>query len=106
MKIKLTNYPYQDQNVGDVCDFGEDKNKSLVALQRAVWYKETPFSLFKQPVIKPEEEEPVQVQAAPSAPKSGHKKLIKNELKDKIQHQKTQTTNIDKEKTSFWDRLK
>lgn len=40
MKIKLINYPYKNYEVGEICDFGEEKNASLVSLQRAVWAEE------------------------------------------------------------------
>ena len=31
---------YEDNGVGDIVDFGEEKNKSLVEFQRAVWISE------------------------------------------------------------------
>ena len=40
MKIKIVRIPYMDYEVGEVVDFGEEKNKSLVDFQRAVWVEE------------------------------------------------------------------
>ncbi len=40
MKIIIVRYPYMDYEVGEVVDLGEELNKSLVELQRAVWAKE------------------------------------------------------------------
>ncbi|MBU0572690.1 hypothetical protein KKH23_02910 [Patescibacteria group bacterium] len=40
MKIKLISYPYKDYEVGEIVDLGEDKNRSMVSLQRAVWVEE------------------------------------------------------------------
>ena len=40
MKIKLVRHPYGDYEVGEVVDLGEEKNKSMVELQRAVWVEE------------------------------------------------------------------
>lgn len=40
MKIKLTGYPYKEYKIGDIVDFGDEKNKSLVSFGRAVWADE------------------------------------------------------------------
>lgn len=40
MKIKLVKFPYEDYEVGEVIDLGEEKNASLVEFQRAVWVEE------------------------------------------------------------------
>ena len=37
MKIKLVRFPYEDHEVGEVVDLGEETNASLVEFQRAVW---------------------------------------------------------------------
>jgi len=42
MKIKLVKHPYMDYEIGDIVDFGEEKNASLVEFQRAVWIEEEP----------------------------------------------------------------
>lgn len=34
--IKLLHYPYKGHEIGEICDFGEEVNKSLIELQRAV----------------------------------------------------------------------
>lgn len=39
-QIKLIRFPYKNFEVGEIVDLGEEKNKSMVALQRAVWYDE------------------------------------------------------------------
>ena len=40
MKIKLVRYPYKDYEVGEIVDFGEEKNASMVSIGRAVWVEE------------------------------------------------------------------
>ena len=40
MKIRLIRYPYKDYEIGEIIDLGEEKNKSMVSLQRAVWFEE------------------------------------------------------------------
>jgi len=40
MKIIIARIPYMDYEVGDVVDLGEEKNASMVELQRAVWVEE------------------------------------------------------------------
>ena len=40
MKIKLVRYPYRDYKVGEIVDLGEEKNKSMVSIGRAVWVEE------------------------------------------------------------------
>ncbi len=40
MKIKLIRHPYGDYEVGEVVDLGEEKNKSMVSIGRAVWVEE------------------------------------------------------------------
>ena len=42
MKIKLVKFPYEDYEVGEIIDLGEEKNASLVEFQRAVWVEEEP----------------------------------------------------------------
>lgn len=118
--IKLTNYPYQDYQVGEICDFGVEKNTSLVAFGRAVWLDEEVKSQPKhassvaseekgQPeeVVAPveviqEEEWPAEpetlIESSPTA--APKKKFLQNKLKEKVQ-QKTQSDS-----KSFWDRLK
>jgi len=39
--IKLVNYPYDEYMVGDICDFGDEVNKSLAEMQRAVYTEVT-----------------------------------------------------------------
>lgn len=84
--IKLINFSYKDYEVGSICDFGEEKNKSLVSLRRAVYVNGT------EPETKPQPKTP---------PKP--KKLITNTLKDQVETAKQETITT---KASFWDRLK
>lgn len=120
MKIKLTNYPYGDHNVGDICDFGQEKNTSLVSMQRAVWFEPpNPLSkLFTPPpptpdtTDKPEPEEEEKPQPTKKKTKKS-KKLITNELAEAVQEKKAEIEAETKEsqpakptKKSIWDRLK
>jgi len=62
MKIKIVRIPYMDYEVGEVVDFGEEKNKSLVEnFQRAVWVEEEekkkPVKKTTKTAAKTEEEE-------------------------------------------------
>jgi len=104
MKIKLTNYPYQEFKVGDICDFGEAKNRSLVAMRRAVYLDNPPLILVKKPdILIPDRPEAPTPPAEESTDHPEPKKLIKNELKAKVSQKTTKETPG---KKSFWDSLK
>lgn len=42
MPIQLINHPFKDHEVGEVVDLGDEKNQSLVQLQRAIWVEDKP----------------------------------------------------------------
>lgn len=89
-KIKLIHFPYGEYQVGSVCDLGEEKNNSMVALNRAVFV---------------DDNKEVTIEKAPEEPKiNKKKKLISNDLKEQIEEEKS--TKDPAVKTSFWDRLK
>ena len=76
MKIKLIHFPYYDHSVGEIVDFGEEINASLVSFNRAVWV-EPKKSPLKE-VIK----DVVEAVTQPHPPK---KRLITNSLREKVQ---------------------
>lgn len=80
MKIKLIHYPYKDFQIGEIVDFGEEINKSLVSFDRAVWI---------EPTTAPVKTAIKKVVAAISKPKSTKKKvLLSNTLREKVQEKK------------------
>lgn len=79
MKIKLIHYPYDEHQVGEILDLGDELNKSLISFGRAVWAEPTRKNLKE--VIK----ETVEAVIQPHAPK---KKLITNSLREKVQEAK------------------
>lgn len=111
MKIKLINYAYKDYPVGEIVDFGEEKNKSLVSLQRAVWYdpdelermrRESIKKQKKQSEDKPEtntEEQAIIVEKKKKIKSSGTR-LIGNKIRDEVQKKQAE------KKEGFWDKLK
>ncbi len=112
MKIKLTNYPYDKYTIGDICDFGEEKNASLVSFQRAVWveekFKKTESKVVEEivketPPIEEEKQAELETkeitQEIPEPEEE--KKFLQNELKEQIEQKKSKTS-----KSSFWDKLK
>jgi len=95
MKIKLVRHPYQDHKIGDVIDLGEEKNKSLVEFQRAVWVEE---GKSKKILKKKRSKKTFIKRKRAGKPK----KLITNKLRQKIQKKKDE----DKKGKGFWDKLK
>ena len=113
MKIKLIRYPYKEYEIGDVLDLGKEKNKSMVSLQRAVWYdpqgvehkQEDGKKLASKPPKEAEQEvEEAQKKALLTSKlpaKTGKKKkFLQNKLRDKILEKKTEKSN------GFWDKLR
>jgi len=117
MKIIIVKYPCEGYGIGDVADFGPEKNASLVELQRAVWAeppKPKKFAEAKKPSKTEEprtsagtvqdEEEPQEEKPDPKKFKSREikkkEKMLVNELGEKIQEKK------DGKRASFWDKLK
>ncbi len=83
MKIKLIRYPYMDYELGEVVDLGEDKNASMVSIQRAVWFKR---AKKKKRAAK---------SATTSSSETGRatsKKLISNKLAAAVQKKKKQVS--------------
>lgn len=128
MKIILTNYPYQDHQVGDACDFGEEVNKSLVGMGRAVWAEgDKPKKAAPPPrktylgnklrkkvqerkeassaPLSGTSDEPKEVSPAgepePKEEKKEEKKFLQNDLREQVQERKNTSP-----KKSFWDKLK
>lgn len=126
MDVKIVHLPYREHNIGDVVDFGEAKNSSLVSMQRAVWHdpetleaqKKEAKKLAKKTTQEVKEKEPeiasvesekgteskgnedikiVEQSAEPA--KKPKKKLIENKLKK-------ETSEKTSDKKSFWDKLK
>ena|SRR3989344_3642727 len=108
--IKLANYPYREYKVGEIVDLGEEKNKSMVSLQRAVWVEveekpktssarddvvPAPSVLETTAVDNPDENESKQ-ETEPV-----EKKFLQNELKEQIEQKKKSSP-----RKSFWDKLK
>jgi hypothetical protein len=110
MKIKIVKFPYKEFQVGEVIDLGEEKNRSMVNLQRAVWVGENnskPKKAKKDNVEVTEvivEKEDVEIKESEATKKivksKKKKKLIGNQLKEKI------TEKTDGKDESFWDKLK
>ncbi len=107
MKIKLINYPYLDYEIGEIVDLGEEKNKSMVALQRAVFVEEA------EKEKKPKKKTPKTTTQAKKTSKP--KKLLTNKLGEEVQKKKKQieTEEAEEEKDedepegkNFWDKLK
>lgn len=97
MKIILTNYPYKNFKIGETVDLGEAKNKSMVALGRAVWKDDG--ADFKASVRK----------------KRAKKNFLKNSLREKVQEMKSETDSEElkessglatKPKNSLWNKWK
>lgn len=107
MKIILINYPYKDHEIGDVLDLGEEKNKSMVSMHRAVWAEE-PEKLKKKKVEEATKENPTSDKTTRG---KGKKKIIKkktepvklmtNKLKEAVQDKKKEEGG-----ESFWDKIK
>jgi len=65
--IKLKNFPYKEHEVGDVVDLGEEKNRSMVDLGRAVFVgkdaeKTVPKPIEKKVEVVSEEEEATEIE--------------------------------------------
>jgi len=114
MNIKLVRFPYKDYEVDDVVDLGPEKNRSMVALGRAVWEEPPKVEPKKEKVEATEEEvsktdktgktettESVEEGKEPKEIlKKPKKKLIENKLKKEI------AKKTDGKEKSFWDKLK
>lgn len=111
MKIKLIRYPYKDFETGEIVDLGEDKNKSMVSLQRAVWYdpgavkKKDPVEEVIRDIVEEvrdvvTENDPTPPTASLGARKKSKSKFFENEIRKDIQ-EKTEES-----KKGFWDKLK
>lgn len=114
MKIRLVKYSYKDYKPGDVVDLGDEKNESMVELQRAVWANPPKPPKEKKkidPEPEPEQEPEVEAVIEPEPePEAEVKPLIKrrkkkgkmleNELGKQIE------ANKGKGEGSFWDKLK
>lgn len=96
MKIKLINHPYKEYGVGEVVDLGEEKNKSMVSIGRAVWElnNETPsfikkIKTTKQIITNKIKDEVVEtkqeIKSDLTKPSNGNKKLLTNKLQQKVQ---------------------
>lgn len=85
MKIKLINYPYGSYKVGEICDFGEEKNASLVSFQRAVWAEEGKKESKKivEEVVEETSKASEDEHSSPS-----DKKFLQNELQQEVQERK------------------
>jgi hypothetical protein len=153
MKIKLVNFPFDKFKVGEVCDFGEERNASLVGMGRAVWddggkaaadaEKAAKAALKEKVNEKPvvtetpseEEQAPTNAETTPVedaeevANAASGKKLLTNDLQEKVQKRKeqikttplrgpggkflskkeqaeTQPADSNQQKKGFWDKLK
>ena len=108
-KIKLTNHPYGIYAVGQIIDFGEEKNASLVSFQRAVWADEDqkqPKQVVKeevapQPEVVTAADNPEEINESKEAPKISEKQFLQNNLQKQITQRREKTS-----KKSFWDNLK
>ncbi|KKR71718.1 MAG: hypothetical protein UU16_C0055G0004 [Candidatus Woesebacteria bacterium GW2011_GWA2_40_7] len=98
MKIKIIHYPYYKHKIGDLVDLGEELNKSLVSFDRAVWIE--PKSIFSKSPAQTETPKIVK-------PSASQKKLITNNLQERVQEAKKEEVEIaPTKKGSFWDKLK
>lgn len=77
MKIKLINYPYQNFQIGDICDLGDEKNRSMVSLDRAVFVTDHTTSTFQEEIRE--------VIKDVTTPLPKPKKLLNNDLRDQVQ---------------------
>ncbi|HLE48874.1 MAG TPA: hypothetical protein VI819_02465 [Patescibacteria group bacterium] len=124
MKIKIVRYPYYDHKVGEIVNFGEEKNRSLVSFQKAVWVDDK----GNPPVEKGRKKLVNQAKTLLSKSSNKPKKFLSNKLSEKVQQKKKeiQIEDVQKpvelktqnseganseddkavEKKSFWDRLK
>lgn len=110
MKIKLVRFPYKDFEIGEVVDLGEEKNRSMVSIQRAVWF-EDPKTTDEPKNKKVVKEVVTQVEAIPKK----KKKLLTNKLSEKVQAKKdeslvdepknTEEKSKGSKKKSFWDKI-
>jgi len=102
VNIKLTNYPYKGFQVGEICDFGEEKNASLVSLQRAVWLEEKTPSPTHLPGVPEAHLEGEKIADEPTKKKpEPEKQFLQNDLKITVEQKKKKSS-----KKSFWDTLK
>jgi len=110
MNIKLVQYPYKDYKVGEVVDLGSEKNRSMVAIGRAVWEEAPKIEPKKETVEVTEEKEAESEKIETAEPaennkeskestKKPKKKLIENTLKKEIVKKTS-------DKKGFWDKLK
>lgn len=79
MKIKIVRFPYQDYDVGDIIDLGEEKNASLVSLQRAVYVDETPKKKKKTSTKETTEKEETTKETTSETPTSSTEDEEKSE---------------------------
>lgn len=101
-KIILINYPYDKFEVGDICDFGEDVNRSLVGQGRAVWNIETPKDNPEPKTAdKKIEEKTLKTETTKTESASPEATQIEEKPKSQVKEKKKPTP-----KTSFWDKLK
>ena len=83
MKIKLVGFPFRDYQIGEIVDLGEEKNRSMVALGRAVFY---------EPPEKPKPKKPVTPKPKTTTSETKEenilKKLLTNKLGQQVQEKK------------------
>ena len=84
-KIIIVRYPYDEYKVGDVVDFGDEVNASLVEFQRAVWANPPEVKEVKK-VEKKELTE--SLEEVTTKKKRKKKKMLVNELGVKIEEKK------------------
>lgn len=115
MKIIIVRYPYEDYEVGEVADFGDEVNASLVEFQRAVWAEEpkpknpTLHKASRGEETEAEAQEGVEEvrgevgnEIKPLIKKRAKReRMLKNELGEKIEEKKKESS-----RGSFWDKLK
>lgn len=132
MKIKLTNYPFEDNPVGTICDFGQEQNASLVSFSRAVWVEEekkkpekkvegsTTSRQEKSPETEKEKVVKVeQVEASEPMEKVEEVEKVdtgkvetetptpqEEKVVESVKQTKSETKKKQSSKASFWDKLK
>lgn len=115
MKIKLVRHPYEDYKVGEIIDLGEEKNKSMVEFQRAVYATDDDLKPKKNAKPKARDEKPKKKKPLVDKPvkKAQKKKNIETGKKEaatnttgKQIEKKGKSKKSSSEKDSFWNKLK